>query len=70
MRPEKHAIRQLEKRLDEATPEVAAQIERVIFSLNTILLNEGDADALALCRKGLNVEVTALEALMNPDKSS
>lgn len=64
MKPENHAIRQLEKQLDGATPEVAAQIERVVASLNAILLNAGDADAVAMCRKHLQTEINELEKLL------
>ncbi len=65
MRPENHAIRQLEKQLEGASPDVANHIERVIASLNAVLLNEGDEAAQSLCRKYLKIEIEALEKALD-----
>lgn len=63
MKPENHAIRQLEGQIDAATPEVAAQIERVIAALNTCIMNSEHPDAMPACRRGLEAELSALEKL-------
>lgn len=70
MKPENHAIRQLEKQLEGAAPEVAAQIERVILSLKTVLMNEGDEHARRLTRMMLSEEVARLDVIRNPKKQT
>lgn len=63
MKPEGHAIRQLERQLEGQTPEARECIERVILALRACLLNSHDPDALATCRRGLDAELSALEKL-------
>lgn len=64
MKPENHAIRQLEKQLEGATPEVADAIERVILSLKACLMNVSDRNALAFCRHQLANDVAALNEIL------
>ncbi len=64
MKPENHAIRQLETQLEGATPEVAAQIERVILSLKTVLMNAKNKPARDLAQAFLAKEVAALDEIM------
>ncbi len=68
MSPEKHEIRNLEKHLDGAPPEVANQIARLIAATNALIMNRGNPDALALCRKAMALEVAALADLMLDQK--
>lgn len=63
MKPENHAIRQLRQQLEGATPEVAGHIECVIAALNACVMNAHDPAALAMCRRGLDAELSALEKL-------
>lgn len=63
MSPEKHAIRNLEKSLDGATPEVASAIAHVILSLNTVILNK-DPAARALARNLLARDLESLEEIL------
>lgn len=63
MKPENHAIRQLEGQLDAASPEVADAIVRVIAALNTCIMNSANAEAMPLCRRGLEAELATLEKL-------
>jgi hypothetical protein len=65
MKPEKHAIRAIEKQLADASPEIRAAGERVILALNSCLMNAGDPAALDLCRKMLAKDVAAFEAALS-----
>jgi hypothetical protein len=69
MKPENHAIRQLEKQLEGASPEVAAQMERVILSLKTVLMNADDEAASSWGRLKLADEVARLAEMMKPGRS-
>ena len=66
MKPENHAIRQLEKQLEGASPEVARSIEYVILDLKACLMNANDPAALALVQKQLAEDVAALGRIMKP----
>jgi hypothetical protein len=64
MKPENHAIRELEACLADASPEVTTAIERVILSLKACVLNRKDPAALAMCQRALAEETAALEKAM------
>lgn len=64
MKPENHAIRELEACMADASPEVQAAIERVIAALKACVMNRKDPAALAACQRGLVEETAALERAM------
>jgi hypothetical protein len=64
MKPENHAIRELESCLADAPPEVQTAIERVVLSLKACVMNRKDPAALAMCQRGLADETAALEKAM------
>lgn len=64
MKPEKHAIRAIEKQLADASPEVRAAGERVILALNACLMNADDPAALDLCREMLAKDVATFEQVL------
>jgi len=63
MKPENHAIRQLEKQLDGATPEVASAITHVILSLTNVIENKNPA-AKAKAREILDRDTKELERVL------
>lgn len=68
MKPEKHTIRQLEKQLEGASPEVARSVEYVIQGLKTCLMNSNKPAALAAAQKQLAADVAALKRIMKSKK--
>lgn len=69
MKPENHAIRDLEKMLEnEQRPESRARIERVIFSLKAVLLNEADPHAKKIAKAWLAEDVDTLNKLLDSQK--
>lgn len=55
MKPENHAIRELEK--------LKAQIERCIAAYQAVALNEGDPEALKKCHEAIESENARLAEL-------
>lgn len=64
MKPENHAIRQLEKQIEAAPPEVAAAMPRVILALKMCLLNKADPAALEFAKRTVAQEVAALSDVL------
>lgn len=64
MSPENHAIRDLEKRMLDATLDELAAMERVIAALNTCILNTKNSAASEYAKRGLLTEIEALEKVM------
>lgn len=70
MKPENHAIRDLEKLLkNERRPEARARIERVILSLKAVLLNEADPAAKKIAKAWLAEDLDTLNKLLDSKKS-
>jgi hypothetical protein len=69
VKPENRAIRQLEKQLEGASPEVAHQIERVTAALKGMLMRERQQSAYDLKKRSLDDEVKKLSEMMNPGRS-
>ncbi len=61
MKPENHAIRQLEKQCENALPEIGMAIDRVIVALAAYIANRKDDAAYTQAKKQLEIELAALE---------
>lgn len=64
MKPENHAIRDLERMLEGATPEQRAAIERVIAALSAVVMNSDVPEALEMAKRILAIEIDALAKIM------
>jgi predicted lipid-binding transport protein (Tim44 family) len=65
VKPENHAIRDLEKMLKaEKRPKAREKIERVILSLKAVLLNEADPAAKKIAKAWLAEDLDTLNKLL------